>query len=45
MEIISEPHDGRRVGRFNGDEVCDRHGRYLAEIRNETRLITTDRNK
>ncbi len=30
---------GHHVGRFSGDTVYDRHGRYLGEIRSGNRLI------
>jgi hypothetical protein len=33
-------HDGKQVGRFEGDEVYDVDGRYLGEVRNGNRLIT-----
>lgn len=32
-------HDGRHVGRFQEDQVFDRHGQYLGELMNGDRLI------
>ncbi len=34
-------HNGKCVGRFSGDEVYGRDGRYLGEVQNENRLITS----
>lgn len=31
---------GREAGRFDGEEIYGRDGRYLGEIRNNNRLIT-----
>ena len=37
---VLRTYDGRHVGRFEGNEVYDRHGHYLGEIiREENRLI------
>jgi len=38
-------HDGRHVGRFHEDEIYGPDGRYLGEIKNETRLITNKSKK
>jgi hypothetical protein len=32
-------HDGKEVGRFHGDEIYRRDGRYLGELKNAHRLI------
>lgn len=33
-------HNGLCVGRFSGDNIFGREGRYLGEVRNNNRLIT-----
>ena len=34
-------HDGRHVGRFDGDEIFGTGGGYLGELQNGNRLITS----
>ena len=34
-------HRGKCVGRFSGQDVYGRDGRYLGEVRNKNRLITS----
>lgn len=38
-------HDGRHVGRFYGDDIHDRHGVYIGEVKNSNRLIKSKSGK
>lgn len=38
-------YDGKHIGKFYYDEVYDRNGNYLGEIRNSNRLITKNNKK
>lgn len=33
-------HDGKHVGKFHGDEVFDKNGFYLGELKDYNRLIS-----
>lgn len=35
-------HDGDHIGRFKGREVYDRYGRYIGEIQQSDRLVTSE---